>query len=88
MILPSPIMAIISIFLTIQLSPSLALIPLFTILIFAFAITLTLFKSLPYILKVQKKLDRMVLILRERFIGAKIIRAFDNSKKKEINLMI
>ena len=38
MILPSPIMAIISIFLTIQLSPSLALIPLFTILIFAFAI--------------------------------------------------
>ena len=48
MILPSPIMAIISIFLTIQLSPSLALIPLFTILIFAFAITLTLFKSLPY----------------------------------------
>ena len=82
MILPSPIMAILSIFLTIQLSPSLALIPLFTILIFAFAITLTLFKSLPYILKVQKKLDRMVLVLRERFIGAKIIRAFDNSKKE------
>ena len=82
MILPSPIMAIISIFLTIQLSPSLALIPLFTILIFAFAIALTLFKSLPYILKVQKKLDRMVLVLRERFIGAKIIRAFDNSKKE------
>ena len=82
MILPSPIMAIISIFLTVQLSPSLALIPLFTILIFACAITLTLFKSLPYILKVQKKLDRMVLVLRERFIGAKIIRAFDNSKKE------
>lgn len=52
------------------------------ILIFACAITLTLFKSLPYILKVQKKLDRMVLVLRERFIGAKIIRAFDNSKKE------
>ena len=67
MILPSPIMATISIFLTIKLSPSLALIPLFTILIFACAIVLTLFKSLPYILKVQKKLDRMTLVLRERF---------------------
>jgi len=82
MILPSPIMAVISIFMTIKLSPTLALIPLFTILIFAFAIVLTLFKSLPYILKVQKKLDRMTLVLRERFIGAKIIRAFDNSKKE------
>ena len=82
MILPSPIMAVISIFMTIKLSPTLALIPLFTILVFAFAIVLTLFKSLPYILKVQKKLDRMTLVLRERFIGAKIIRAFDNSKKE------
>ena len=82
MILPSPIMAVISIFMTIKLSPTLALIPLFTILIFAFAIVLTLFKSLPYILKVQKKLDRMTLVLRERFVGAKIIRAFDNSKKE------
>lgn len=82
MILPSPIMAVISIFMTIKLSPTLALIPLFTILIFAFAIILTLFKSLPYILKVQKKLDKMTLVLRERFIGAKIIRAFDNSKKE------
>ena len=82
MILPSPIMAVISIFMTIKLSPTLALIPLFTILVFAFAILLTLFKSLPYILKVQKKLDRMTLVLRERFIGAKIIRAFDNSKKE------
>ena len=82
MILPSPVMAAISIFLTIKLSPSLALIPLFTILIFACAIVLTLFKSLPYILKVQKKLDRMTLVLRERFIGAKIIRAFDNSEKE------
>lgn len=83
MILPGPIMATISIFLTIKLSPSLALIPLFTILIFACAIVLTLFKSLPYILKVQKKLDRMTLVLRERFIGAKIIRAFDNSEKEK-----
>ena len=82
MILPSPIMAVISIFMTIKLSPTLALIPLFTILIFAFEIVLTLFKSLQYILKVQKKLDRMTLVLRERFIGAKIIRAFDNSKKE------
>ena len=57
-------------------------IKMIAILIFAYAITLTLFKSLPYILKVQKKLDRMILVLRERFIGAKIIRAFDNSKKE------
>ena len=82
MILPSPIMAIISIFLTIRLSPTLALIPFLAIITFAIAIIFTLYKSLPFILKVQKKLDRMVLVLRETFIGVKIIRAFDNSEKE------
>lgn len=83
MIFPSPIMAFISIFLTLELSPILTLIPLFSIGLFGFAIILTLFKSLPYILKIQKKLDRMVLVLRETFIGVKIIRAFDNSDKEK-----
>ena len=83
MIFPSPIMAFISIFLTLELSPILTLVPLFSIGFFGFAIILTLFKSLPYILKIQKKLDRMVLVLRETFIGVKIIRAFDNSDKEK-----
>ena len=83
MIFPSPIMAFISIFLTLKLSPILTLVPLFSIGLFGFAIILTLFKSLPYILKIQKKLDRMVLVLRETFIGVKIIRAFDNSDKEK-----
>ena len=83
MIFPSPIMAFISIFLTLELSPILTLVPLFSIGLFGFAIILTLFKSLPYILKIQKKLDRMVLVLRETFIGVKIIRAFDNSDKEK-----
>lgn len=83
MIFPSPIMAFISIFLTLELSPILTLVPLFSIGLFGFTIILTLFKSLPYILKIQKKLDRMVLVLRETFIGVKIIRAFDNSDKEK-----
>ena len=83
MIFPSPIMAFISIFLTLELSPILTLVPLFSIGLFGFAIILTLFKSLPYILKIQKKLDKMVLVLRETFIGVKIIRAFDNSDKEK-----
>ena len=83
MIFPSPIMAFISIFLPLELSPILTLVPLFSIGLFGFAIILTLFKSLPYILKIQKKLDRMVLVLRETFIGVKIIRAFDNSDKEK-----
>ena len=83
MIFPSPIMAFISIFLTLELSPILTLVPLFSIGLFGFAIILTLFKSLSYILKIQKKLDRMVLVLRETFIGVKIIRAFDNSDKEK-----
>jgi len=45
MILPSPIMAVISIFMTIKLSPTLALIPLFTILVFALAIVLTIIRA-------------------------------------------
>lgn len=83
MILPSPIMALISIFLTIQIYPLLALIPALSILIFATTTLFTLKSSLPNIIKIQKKMDKMTLILREFFVGVRIIRAFDNSNKEK-----
>lgn len=83
MILPSPIMAIISIFLTAQIYPLLALVPLFAITIFVITTWFTLNKSLPYIQNIQRKMDKMTLVLREFFVGVRIIRAFDNSKREK-----
>ncbi|HAP4450106.1 TPA: ABC transporter ATP-binding protein [Enterococcus faecalis] len=83
MILPSPIMAIISIFLTAQIYPLLALVPLIAITIFVITTWFTLNKSLPYIQNIQRKMDKMTLVLREFFVGVRIIRAFDNSKREK-----
>ena len=86
MILPSPIMATISIFLTIQVSPLLAIIPLIAIIVFVLTTRSVLVKSLPQINKIQKKMDKMTLVLREFFVGVRIIRAFDNSSKEELRV--
>ncbi|MFS7156004.1 ABC transporter ATP-binding protein, partial [Carnobacterium maltaromaticum] len=43
----------------------------------------TLNKSLPYIQNIQRKMDKMTLVLREFFVGVRIIRAFDNSKREK-----
>lgn len=83
MILPSPIMAGISIILAANLSPLLALIPAFSILIFMTTTIVTLNKTLPFIQKIQVKLDKMTLILRESFVGIRIIRAFNKSENQK-----
>lgn len=83
MILPSPIMAGISIILAANLSPLLALIPAFSILIFMITTIVTLNKTLPFIQKIQVKLDKMTLILRESFVGIRIIRAFNKSENQK-----
>lgn len=83
MILPSPIMAIISIFLSFQIYPILAIIPLTSIVIFLITTWITLNRSLPNIQKIQVKMDNMTLVLREFFVGVRIIRAFDNSDREK-----
>ncbi|WP_265460135.1 ABC transporter ATP-binding protein [Enterococcus sp. HY326] len=83
LILPSPIMSIFSLILTIQINPLLALIPLFSIVIFGAAIYVTMSRSVENIIQIQIKIDRMTLVLREFFTGVRIIRAFDNSHKEQ-----
>ncbi|MBS7576390.1 MULTISPECIES: ABC transporter ATP-binding protein [unclassified Enterococcus] len=86
MILPSPIMALIAILLTLNIYPVLAIIPLLAIFIFLGTTWYVLNQSLPNIQKIQAKMDQMTLVLREFFVGVRIIRAFDNSKKEKIRV--
>lgn len=83
MILPSPIMALIAILLTLNIYPVLAIIPLAAIFIFLATTWFVLAQSLPSIQKIQVKMDKMTLVLREFFVGVRIIRAFDNSDKEK-----
>jgi ATP-binding cassette subfamily B protein len=38
---------------------------------------------LPSIQKIPVKMDKMTLVLRDFFVGVRIIRTFDNSDKKK-----
>ncbi|MCI1218300.1 ABC transporter ATP-binding protein [Bifidobacterium crudilactis] len=83
MILPSPIMAVFSIALTLHIYPLLAIVPLMAIVVFGAATAAVLTRSLPSIQRIQQKVDQMTLVLRESFVGVRIIRAFDNSSREE-----
>ncbi|MFT8787987.1 MAG: ABC transporter ATP-binding protein [Bifidobacterium psychraerophilum] len=83
MVLPSPIMAVFSIALTLHIYPLLAIVPLMAIVVFGAATMVVLTRSLPSIQRIQQKVDHMTLVLRESFVGVRIIRAFDNSHREE-----
>lgn len=80
MVLPSPFMAVISIVLAYRISPMMTVIPLISILIFIGVITAVMFKSTRLINNIQKKMDKMTMLVRQFFKGVKIIRAFDNAE--------
>lgn len=86
MIFPSPIMSIASIVLTYQVYPSLVWIPIGTTIIFMLEVIYIFKKTNPFIKQIQLKIDKMTLIIREYFVGIKIIRAFDKSNYEKKRL--
>lgn len=83
MVLPGPLIGISAIYMTYILSPELVLIPIGTVVLFVIIVALVLFKSIPYIEKVQLRLDKMTKVFREFLMGVRIIRAFDQSDSEE-----
>ncbi|QIK69564.1 ABC transporter ATP-binding protein [Erysipelothrix sp. HDW6C] len=83
MILPGPFIGIVCVVMSFMVSAEMGWIALGTVSIFMGVAVLVTILSFPYLKSIQKYLDKMMLVLRESFIGVRIIRAFDNSKYEQ-----
>ncbi|WZU00844.1 ABC transporter ATP-binding protein [Erysipelothrix sp. D19-032] len=83
MILPGPLIGIVCVIMSYMISPTLGLVALMSILVFLGAAIIVTKRAVPYMNAIQYYLDRMILVLREFFVGVRIIRAFDNSEYEQ-----
>ncbi|WP_160685335.1 ABC transporter ATP-binding protein [Clostridium sp. C2-6-12] len=79
-----PFLCIGGIVMAMYLDIKLSLIMYLSIPFFAFAIYLIMSKSLPLYKVVQKKLDKLALILRENLTGVRVIRAFSRVEGEKV----
>lgn len=78
MIVPAPLIAIVSIIMTARVNPALTLIPVACILLFALMAWIILKKSVPLSKRIQVRMDKINQVVREAISGIRVIRAFDN----------
>jgi len=83
MMLSAPIMCVGGIILALSKDRGLAWIIVFVIPILFTVIIIAAAKGFPLFLKMQKKIDRLNLLLRERLTGVRVIRAFHRSADEE-----
>lgn len=83
MILPGPIIGIVAVIMTMEVSLTLAAIVGLTILLFFVAVIYIFYRCIDNMQAIQIKIDTMLAKLREVFIGVKIIRAFDNASYEQ-----
>lgn len=83
LILPAPIIAIFSLYMTFTYSATLALVPLIAIAAFALIVYILMKKGTPLSLLIQPKMDKIIVTLREFFTGINMIRAFNNQDYEE-----
>lgn len=83
MIVPTPLIIIVCMWMTVQINPSLALIPAGCILLFLALAFLVLKKSQPLSKQIQVRMDRINQVVRERVTGIRVIRAFDKDSYEQ-----
>ncbi|MGM9902427.1 MAG: ABC transporter ATP-binding protein [Enterococcus sp.] len=83
MILPAPIISLFTIGMMLQYSPTLTLLTLVSILIYAIVVYYLMKKGTPLSLSIQPKMDKITTTLREFFTGVRMIRAFNNQDYEE-----
>ncbi|MEI5993560.1 ABC transporter ATP-binding protein [Candidatus Enterococcus mansonii] len=83
LILPAPIIAIFSLYMTFTYSATLAFVPLIAILAFVLVVYVLMKKGTPLSLMIQPKMDKIIVTLREFFTGINMIRAFNNQEYEE-----
>lgn len=79
-----PFLCIGGIIMAMLLDVKLSVIMYLSIPLFAFAVYLIMSKSLPLYKVVQKKLDKLALILRENLSGVRVIRAFSRVESEKV----
>lgn len=79
-----PFLCIGGIIMAMLLDVKLSIIMYLSIPLFAFAVYLIMSKSLPLYKVVQKKLDKLALILRENLSGVRVIRAFSRVESEKV----
>lgn len=80
MVLPTPLVAIAAVIMTIAISPPLVYIPLASMLAFFIVIFFLFRKASPISQTIQKRVDVVNRIVRESITGIRVIRAFDNTE--------
>nr|WP_288827531.1 ABC transporter ATP-binding protein [uncultured Clostridium sp.] len=80
MILPTPLIVIAAIIMTMAMSPALFYIPLAAMFIFCLVVFLLYKKAGPFSRTIQSRVDVINRVVRESLTGIRVIRAFDNAE--------
>lgn len=83
MMISAPMMAVGGTILALRRDRDLTLVLVFALPVLASVVILTASKTLPLFRSVQKKIDKMNLVLREKLTGVRVIRAFNASEREE-----
>ena len=83
MAMRAPLMAIGGVLMVVRKDAQLALILLGLIPVIAVIISILIIKGVPLFKALQKKLDRLNLVLREQLMGVRVIRAFDRATHEQ-----
>ncbi|MGA9287905.1 MAG: ABC transporter ATP-binding protein [Anaerobacillus sp.] len=86
MIISAPIMLVGGIIMAVLMDAKLSLVIVLTMPVLIGSILLILYKGVPLFQAVQKKLDRLNLVLRENLTGIRVIRAFNREPEEKKRL--
>lgn len=83
MVIRAPIIAVGSIFMAISKDPKLTMVLLISVPAVSLAMYLIFARVMPLFKSMQKKIDRLNLVLRERITGIRVIRAFNKEEHEK-----
>lgn len=86
MVVSAPIMFVGGIIMAVSKDAKLSLVIIATMPILIGSILFILYKGVPLFKKVQKRLDRLNLVLRENLTGIRVIRAFNREREEKVRL--
>ncbi|WP_391206905.1 ABC transporter ATP-binding protein [Psychrobacillus sp. L4] len=86
MVISAPIMFVGGLIMAVSKDAKLSLVLVLTMPVLIGAVLLILYKGVPLFKTVQKRLDRLNLVLRENLTGIRVIRAFNHEKQEKLRL--
>lgn len=83
LVIRAPFLCIGGIVMAMSIDLPLSLVIIIAVPLFVVVITLVMRKTIPLQQKVQTRLDRLILVLRENLSGIRVIRAFSRTRREE-----